>query len=137
MRDGVDDDVASRPGRLHMGRPIIQETVQRDQIGRRGFPIRTRTSPIPPYKGGGRPACQRKHGKSAHCSQKSTTLHTVLKKIVTLKKASHSTLHTSKKAPKFVSYLNCFMQNSSDLSSLILCVVDFHVRMAILAKIFL
>ena len=57
---------------------------------------------------------------TAHCSEK----------IVTLKKAPHSTLHTSKKAPKFFSYLNCFMQNSSDLSSFILCVVDFHVRMA-------
>ena len=54
-----------------MWRPIIQETVQGGLIGRRGLRIRTTDLPYPPIQGMWEAACQRKHGKSAHCSQKS------------------------------------------------------------------
>ena len=70
MQRRADDDVA-RLGGFHMWRPIIQETVQGDLIGRRGLRIRTTDLPYAPIQGMWEAACQRKHGKSAHCSQKS------------------------------------------------------------------
>ena len=87
MRDGVDDDVASRPGRLHMGRPIIQETVQGGLIGRRGRPYKVPDLPYPPIQGSWEARLPEKTWEectllpkkhhTAHCSEKIVTLKSI------------------------------------------------------------
>ena len=61
-----------------MRRPIIQETVHGRLIGRRGVRIRWRTSPIPPYKAGGRPHTREVGGQPAR--ENMGRVHTAPKK---------------------------------------------------------
>ena len=100
MRDGVDDDVASRPGRAPYGAANNTRDSAAGPNRAAGVPYKDPDLPYPPIQGRWEASLPEKTWEectllpkkhhTAHCSEK----------IVTLKKASHCTLHTSKKAPR-------------------------------------